>query len=270
MIDAPAVKEPNFYSRYLDKGDAWYHDLLPARAPGHVRLDASVSYTFPHFPGALAALAKASPHAQIVYVVRDPIARALSHYQLHRYYFTNEPAARFGEAIASNPVYLGSSDFGHWLEQIADCFPEEQVLLVPFQATTGDVSQVVDMILRRLGLPPLEEAEAATASSHRNDVVAFRREFAHRIVKKVKNNTAYPKFRSLVGGERIRKIRSALTKQAPRESLADALATCSDAQRQELDALAERADQAVTQHLRAQDARTGLTWADRWVEATAR
>jgi hypothetical protein len=101
-------------------------------------------------------------------------------------------------------------------------------------------------------------------------VVAFRREFAHRIVKKVKNNTAYPKFRSLVGGERIRKIRSALTKQAPRESLADALATCSDAQRQELDALAERADQAVTQHLRAQDARTGLTWADRWVEATAR
>jgi hypothetical protein len=120
MIDAPAVKEPNFYSRYLDKGDAWYHDLFPARAPGHVRLDASVSYTFPHFPGALAALAKASPHAQIVYVVRDPIARALSHYQLQRYYFTNEPAATFGEAIASNPAYLGSSDFGHWFEQIAD------------------------------------------------------------------------------------------------------------------------------------------------------
>ena len=61
MIDAPAVKEPNFYSRYLDKGEAWYDDLFPPRAPGHLRLDASVSYTFPHFPDALAALAKASP-----------------------------------------------------------------------------------------------------------------------------------------------------------------------------------------------------------------
>jgi hypothetical protein len=268
LIDAPAVKEPNYYSRYLDKGDDWYDGLFPAREPGHLRLDASVSYTFPHFPDALAALAKASPHAQIVYVVRDPVARAHSHYELHRHYFNNEPAATFGEAIASNPVYLGSSEYGHWLEQIGHCFPEEQVLLVPFQASTDDASAVLDIVLKRLALPPLDEAEADAATTHRNDVVAFRSDFAHRIVKLVKNNPAYPKFRSLVGGARIRKIRSALTKEAPRESLDQGLLTCSAEQRRDLDELAVRANSAVTRYLRAQDARTGLSWAARW-DATA-
>jgi hypothetical protein len=267
LIDAPAVKEPNFYSRHLDKGEAWYDDLFPPRAPGHRRLDASVSYTFPHFPDALAALAKASPSAQVVYVVRDPVARAHSHYELYRHYFSNEPAETFGAALIANPVYLGAGDYAHWLDRILLNFPEEQVLLVPFEASTDDDGAVLDVILNRLGLPAMDEVAADAASTHRNDVVAFKSEFAHRIVKLVKNNPAYPKFRSLVGGERIRKVRSALTKEAPRESLDEALATCTDAQRAELDALTRRATEAVTRHLRAQDARTGLSWADRWVGA---
>ena len=102
---------------------------------------------------------------------------------------------------------------------------------MPFQASTDDGGAVLDVILNRLGLPAMDEATADAASTHRNDVVAFKSEFAHRIVKLVKNNPAYPKFRSLVGGERIRKVRSALTKEAPRESLDEALATCTDEQR---------------------------------------
>ena len=202
--------------------------------------------------------------------MRNPVARALSHYELHRHYFNNEPAATFGEGIATNPIYLGTSEFGHWIEQIRQCFPEEQVLLVPFQASTDDGGAVLDVILQRLGLPAIDEAMDDAATTHRNDVVAFKSDFAHRIVKLVKNNPAYPKFRSLVGGERIRKVRSALTKEAPRESLDEALATCTDEQRTELDALTQREHEAVTRHLRAQDTRTGLAWADRWVEATAR
>jgi hypothetical protein len=270
LIDAPAVKEPNFYSRYLDKGEAWYDNLFSPRSPGHRRLDASVSYTFPHFPDALVAMAEASPHAQVVYVVRNPVARALSHYELYRHYFSNETAETFGAAIAANPVYLGAGEYGHWLERILACFPEEQVLVVPFEASTADVDEVLGVIFGRLGLPALDRSETAVVTSHRNDVVAFRSDFAHRIVKLVKNNPAYPKFRSLVGTERIRKIRSSLTTEAPRETIADALSTCSDEQRRELDALAERATEAVTRHLRAQDSRIGLAWADRWVEAKSR
>ena len=270
MIDAPAVKEPNFYSRYLDKGEAWYDDLFPPRAPGHLRLDASVSYTFPHFPDALAALAKASPHAQVVYVCVTPSREPSATTSCTGTTSTTSPPRPSARRSRATPIYLGTSEFGHWLEQIRECFPEEQVLLVPFQASTDDGGAVLDVILKRLGLPAMDEATDDAASTHRNDVVAFKSEFAHRIVKLVKNNPAYPKFRSLVGGERIRKVRSALTKEAPRESLDEALATCTDEQRKELDALTQRANEAVTRHLRAQDARTGLSWADRWVEATAR
>lgn len=270
LIDAPAIKEPNYFSRYLGRGDSWYDGLFPERVAGHLRLDASVSYTFPHFPDALPALAEASPHAQIVYVVRSPIERALSHYELHRHYFSNERAETFGAAIASKPVYLGSSDFGHWLNQIVKVFPEEQVLVVPFEASTADSAAVVGEICRRLGLPPLDRSADAAARSHRNDVVTFRSELAHRIVKKVKNNPAYPKLRSLIGPARIRRIRAGLTKQVPREDLTAALSSCTDEQRVELHDLERRAVDAVTHYLRAQDVRTGLNWADRWVEARRR
>ena len=152
---------------------------------------------------------------------------------------TSPPRPSALRSIA-NPVYLGAGDYAHWLDQILRCFPEEQVLLVPFQASTDDDGAVLDVILNRLGLPAMDEVSDDAASTHRNDVVAFKSDFAHRIVKLVKNNPAYPKFRSLVGGERIRKVRSALTKEAPRESLDEALATCTDEHAQELDALTQR------------------------------
>ena len=115
QIDASAVKEPNYFSRQFDEGPEWYESYFSPRSEDLYRLDASVSYTYPQFPDAIDRLVSASPAALVIYVVRDPIQRAVSHYQFYRHYFEREPAASFGEALARDSFYADVSDYRRWL-----------------------------------------------------------------------------------------------------------------------------------------------------------
>src|SRR3712207_3518880 len=135
-IDGGAVKEPDFFSKHLSRGTEWYDGLFTSRKDGLLRLDASMSYTVPQYPEALNQLAAAAPHAFVIYAVRDPLARAVSHYRLLRDYFHVDSHTDFGSALRDNPVYLGTSDYSHWLPQLYGHWPKERVLVAPFAVTT--------------------------------------------------------------------------------------------------------------------------------------
>ena len=135
-IDPGAVKEPNYYSREFERGRSWYDGLYAPSTPGVYRLDASTSLTFPQFPEALGRLADDSPDVFVIYVVRDPLPRAVSHYLYLRNYFHIEVAPTFGAAIGANPIYVGTSNYADWLPRILAHFPPERLLVVPFELVT--------------------------------------------------------------------------------------------------------------------------------------
>jgi hypothetical protein len=266
-IDAGSVKEPNFFSREVERGTQWYDRLFQPRERGLLRLDASMSYTFPHFPHALEKLARHAPDAVVLYSVRDPLRRALSHYQLHRGYFRNEPAATFGAALASNHVYAGASDYAHWLDLLHRHFADDRVVVVPFEAVTGRTREVLDQVCGRLGLASQPIViDSAASSQHRNQVVEFRHDAVRRFRRLTKRSGAYPWIRRTVGPDRIRRLRARLTRPAHVESLEEALGTCDDDQLRDLAALYRSAQQAVATALAAQDSRTGLSWSSLWSE----
>lgn len=267
-VDPPLVKEPNYFSRHLDRGPEWYDALFPSRGEG-LRLDASMSYTFPHFPDALPKLAAAAPHALVVYVVREPVARMFSHYLLHRHYFGNEPATTLGAALDRNPVYLGASDYARWLGMIAGSFPESQRLVVPFEVLTRDLDAVTRVVLGRVGLEPVDLGAESTARAHRNNVVTFKSGLGRKARRVVKRSPAYPLVRRAVGPDGMRWLRNRMTRTVEHESLTEALEALSPAQRASVDSLADSAVAAATAALQEQDERLGLGWATRWVTARA-
>ena len=112
-------------SREFERGRDWYEDLYQPAEEGLLRLDASTSLTVPQFPLALGRLQESSADAFIVYVVRDPVERAVSHYLYLRHYFHAEDAATFGAGLATNPIYEGTSasSCAHRLARITDLFP---------------------------------------------------------------------------------------------------------------------------------------------------
>jgi hypothetical protein len=261
-IDPGAVKEPEYYGRNFHRGAEWYEQLYSSRSQGLLRLDASMSYTNPTYPEALSRLAAASPHAFLIYAVRDPLHRALSHYRLVRQYFAREDAETFGEALATNPVYLGAGDYRRWLDEIYSLFPPERVLVTPFDVTTRG-NELIEVVCGQLGLPPVLP-DREDVEDHRNEVVEFRSQLFLKARRTMIRSGAYPWVRRHLGARRMRRIRALATREPSGLTMAEALATCSPAQLQQLRQLNRDAAEAVREALAAQDRRLDLTWASSW------
>lgn len=76
-------KEPEFFARKHRHrlGLAWYKALFSKARPGQLCGEASTVYSrYPHFREAAGRIASTLPEAKIIYVVREPIARAYSDY----------------------------------------------------------------------------------------------------------------------------------------------------------------------------------------------
>ncbi len=264
-VDPGAVKEPNYFSREHARGPGWYDRLYEPRRPGLLRLDASMSYTFTHFPDALPTLAREAPDAVVLYAVRHPLRRLLSHYQLHREYFRNESAPDLGAALLSSDVYRGASDYRLWLDRLTPLIDPERLLVVPFPVITGARDELVRVLCGMTGLDPAPFRDgAAAADDHRNQVVQFRNAGVRRARRLVRHSGLYPAVRRSLGRDRLRRLRSWGTRPVATESLDEALATCTTAQFDLLGELYESARVAVADALAAQDERRGLAWAGGW------
>lgn len=267
-VDPGSVKEPNFFSRNYERGPGWFNGLFEPRSDALLRLDASVSYTYPQYPSALPRLAADSPDTYVIYIVRDPVPRAVSHYLFYRHYFKQESAVSFSDALASNNLYAGASDYRRWLEELYATFPRERVLVVPFRAVTAAGADVVTQVSADVGLPPRPDL-VASAAAHQNNVVTFRHPALRFASRKLRRSRLYPVVRDRLGAARMRQVRSLATKNASLPTAAQALATCTADQLDQLRELEKRSDLAVTQALREQDARLGLSWSEHWTTPNA-
>ena len=98
-ITGPSWKEVSFFDRHWWRGEAWYRGQFPLRGRGRLVGEASPSYLFhPLAPERVHSLV---PGARLVALVRDPVARAYSHYQ-HEVALGREPLG-FEDALAAEP-----------------------------------------------------------------------------------------------------------------------------------------------------------------------
>ena len=112
------------------------------------------------------------------------------------------------------------------------------------------------------GEPVMEIPESAIR--HRNDVVAFKHPMYRTAYRRIRATRLYPWARRHLGRDRVRRIRAAVTRQATLPTMAEALDTCADDQRDQLEGLERRSREAVRDVLAEQDRRTGLRWESAW------
>src|SRR5215217_5064804 len=80
-ITMSTPKELNFFNGSSMRGLAWYASHFDPRSK--LRGESSPGYTSPSFPDTAARMASAIADVRLVYLVRDPIERALSQYRHH-------------------------------------------------------------------------------------------------------------------------------------------------------------------------------------------
>jgi Sulfotransferase domain len=170
-------KEVEYFSRRYGRGERWYRAHFALDAPSHrLCFEATPDYLF--HPLAAARAATVVPEARLVVMLRDPVARAWSHYHhmvaLGHEHLEFEAAvaaepdrcaddlARLGDDPLHDPVALLRYSYlarGRYAEQLArwfEHFPRDRLLVVRSEEFFADPRGSYHQILDFAGLPSWE------------------------------------------------------------------------------------------------------------------
>jgi hypothetical protein len=158
------VKEIHFFDRNYARGLPWYRAHFSRGAPGTIAGEATPYYLF--HPDVPERVAGALPAARFVVLLRDPVARAWSHYH-HERSRGREPLT-FQEAVDTEEERLGRDAVSHqrfsylargrYAEQLERWFaavPRERFLVIASETLFGSPDETYAKVVSFLGLPPL-------------------------------------------------------------------------------------------------------------------
>lgn len=138
-----------------------YQAMFAAGAGARWRGESSTVYTKrPRHEGIAARIAADCPDARLIYVMRDPVDRIVSHY-FHQIGLTEEPGTLL-EAVERDPTYVAFSNYAYQLEPYLEHFPASQIHVLTYESLVADPSTAVRDIFRWLDVPddvPLSDLE---------------------------------------------------------------------------------------------------------------
>ncbi|MEM9579986.1 MAG: sulfotransferase [Pseudomonadota bacterium] len=201
QIFMPEVKEPEFFARddlYNAPGAlAGYEASYDGARAGQIIGEASTIYSLsPFFPDTAARIHAHVPQARIIYVLREPVARAYSFYQqiiknyqnatrdyaVHRSFEEFVLPARHAKAAPAHKVLsvynahlpdtpelcLAGSDYLMQIDAYLRFFPRDRILFLKFEDFVADRPAALAQITAFLGVPPLPPEIFAQAQVTRN------------------------------------------------------------------------------------------------------
>lgn len=150
------VAEKNWW-----RGPDWYEAQFdPSRA---LRGEVSPNYSKARdFPGVPARLAEHCPDARLIYIVRDPVARALSQYA---HSWAMGELDQSPEELMRSDEYLSLLDISSYsvqLEAWLRHFPAERILIVDFRQLVESPRPQIDRLLAHIGAPSMALDEVGT------------------------------------------------------------------------------------------------------------
>lgn len=173
QVYLPSIKEVQYFSNKYSKGIRWYHHHF-VDATESQRIGEVTPYYLFH-PFCAERISKNLPHAKIIVLLRDPVARAVSGYfhsrrlgyepleleaallaESERLRGAEKQLAKLGGRHYSHQhhSYLSRSRYEVQLKRYFEHFPESQILVLQSEAFFRSPSEVLSKIFRFLDLAP--------------------------------------------------------------------------------------------------------------------
>lgn len=182
--DHPESDDPAEWWRHgqWHRGSAWYAEQFDASAA--VRGESSPGYTGPGSPEVPDRIHRVLPEVRLVYLVRDPLERALSQWRHHRRDGTERRPVE--EALLDpDSEYVARSRYAERVHPYLDLFPPEQLLIVVQERLRRDTDEQMRPILIHAGADPDRWPPSAERSPDRSGTTeaasGLRREFWARV-----------------------------------------------------------------------------------------
>jgi len=151
FVDPAQLRDlwPRAWEQGYWKSEDAYLDLFRSAGTAPIIGEASVHYT--HFPrawGVAERIHRFNPDARLLYLMRDPIERTLSHYW-HRARWFREYRS-LSTAIKNDPQYVDVSHYAMQLTPYFKLFPRDQIKAVTLEELIGNTRATVESIMRWL------------------------------------------------------------------------------------------------------------------------
>lgn len=164
LIFLPPEKELKFFTGNLAKWDlvAYLQQFEAGR--GLVCGEASPSYAvLPR--GRIELIRLLNPGMKVIYMLREPAARAASEWKHSRRVETAWSPEEVVSFVASDSILM-QSDYGANLVRWLEVFPPEQVSVIFYESLARDPAPVFRRALEFLGVPPVELAPSSFMLPH--------------------------------------------------------------------------------------------------------
>jgi hypothetical protein len=144
-----------FIEGHEDRGVGWYESHFDPRFP--IRGESSPIYTkYPLYDGVPARMRQLLPDAKLIYIIRDPVERTVSHY-LHEYLRGREerPLAEALRPLGGNP-YVSPSRYHMQVERYLEHYPLSRILILATEDLRDHPQETLLRVVDFLGVAPFE------------------------------------------------------------------------------------------------------------------
>lgn len=175
-VKRPIKKEIHYFNINFDKGLNWYKAHFPFKSNNKITGEASPDYIY--HPGTPQRVKALNPEMKLILLVRDPIQRAYSAYQMNKR-MGIDPRKTFEDAIQfelnhrieekmeynyerHNYFYLDRGLYAKQLENWTKVFDKDQLLVIPSKEFFVNTAAIMQRIFRFL---KIEEVQHTSSKS---------------------------------------------------------------------------------------------------------
>lgn len=160
-------KETDYFieAKQNGRGPEWYKSQFDSSRP--IRGEISPNYSKAmDFPGVPARLAAVCPDVRLIYIVRDPVARAVSQYA---HSWSMGELAVLPAEMAMTDEYqslINISSYARQMDAWLQHFSQDQILIVDFDRLVTDPQSQIDRILDHVGARSMSLGAAETLNDN--------------------------------------------------------------------------------------------------------
>lgn len=146
-------KEPHFFvaENNWKKGFDWYYSLFKDATTEKYLGESSTDYTkYPNFLGVAERIQQYCPDAKIIYIMRDPIERAISQYWWEVEF--SAEGRKMPQAIMNNDWILNASNYALQLKQYIKLFGMENIYTLTTEELNASPNETMKKIFAWLNV----------------------------------------------------------------------------------------------------------------------
>jgi len=193
------VKEPGYFAscvNYYPKDYRWYSSLFKDVKDEKIIGESSTHYTrLPFCDDVAQKLWEFNPNAHLVYIMRHPIKRSISHYW---------HGVRYGDeyrdilaAIKDNPEYTEISDYANQLEPYVKRFGKDKIYTLTFEDLINNTDDELKRLFEWLGIDS-KFSVAKTNVAHNALPESFKKVKGRGVLYRFSNSALWNAFAPLI------------------------------------------------------------------------